>query len=48
MTLLSFMERQLARYEMKGDSVRAAKLRSTVRDFRTKVEAEEQQSLFAR
>jgi hypothetical protein len=46
MTLLTFMERQLARYEAKGDKVRAAKLRITIRDFRAMVEAEEQSSLF--
>lgn len=47
MTLLRFMERQLARYERKGDHVRAAKLKIVIRDFRAMVEAEEQQSLFS-
>ncbi len=32
--LLTFMERQLARYELKGDTVRAAKLKKVIREWK--------------
>jgi len=34
MDLIFFMERQLARYEMKGDKERAAKLKKIIREWR--------------
>ncbi len=32
--LLSFMERTLARYELKGDTARAAKLKKIIREWK--------------
>ena len=43
MDLLDFMERQLARYEMKGDRERAAKLKKIIREW--KAMDREQQTL---
>lgn len=34
MNLLDFMERQKARYELKGDMVRADKLRKIIREWK--------------
>ncbi|GEM_PF-1797246 len=39
--LLSFMERQLARYELKGDTVRADKLRKIIREWKAMMDREQ-------
>ena len=44
MNLLDFMERQLARYELKGDTARAAKLKKIIREWKA-IQDREQTSL---
>ncbi|HQN30896.1 MAG TPA: hypothetical protein PKX20_07190 [Methanothrix soehngenii] len=44
MNLLDFMERQQARYELKGDKVRADKLRKIIREWKA-IQDREQTSL---
>ena len=44
MDLIFFMERQLARYEMKGDRERAAKLKKIIREWKA-IQDREQTSL---
>lgn len=39
--LLSFMERQLARYELKGDKQRADKLRKIIREYKRMLDEEQ-------
>ena len=40
MSLLIFMEKRLARYELKGDKTRAAKLQGIIDDFKKMLKAE--------
>ena len=44
MVLLFFLEKQLKEYENAGDTIRAAKLKIIIREFRA-MQDEEQQSL---
>ena len=44
MGLLFFLEKQLTEYENAGDTIRAAKLKIIIREFRAMLD-EEQQSL---
>ena len=44
MDLIVFMERQQARYELKGDTARAAKLKKIIREWKA-IQDREQTSL---
>jgi len=41
MDLITFMERTLARYEMKGDKARAEKLRKIIREWKAMMDREQ-------